>query len=133
MGSFAYDRLGEFVVVQGYAWFWKGECNEYGKEEEEFFGSDFSLAYLAILNSPSFEAMLACFCPRVRGGQFDLSPRFVNRVFLPDLSDDLRVSSDTVQRLTQLGHRIHEGDMPAFEALDKIVAEVYGFSEADTE
>lgn len=122
-GSFAYDESGEYVVVQGFGWLWK--ANLYGMT---FLESDLPYAYLALLNSSVFEDLLACFCPRIQGGQFDLSPRFLNVVFLPDLSEESCVPGDVVQDLASLGKQIHAGDAPPAEQLTRLAERVYGLS-----
>jgi len=119
-GSFAYDCEGAFAVVQGFAWFWRG------RGRRTFHASRLPWAYLAILNSPVFESILSCFCPRVQGGQFELTKKFVDEAFLPDLSDDLRFPSDFVQELELLGRRIHAGDMSDFSDLNGPSLVAYG-------
>ena len=84
---FAYDEAGEFAVLQGYAWLWKRKKLQGSPSFDE---SSLPWGYLAILNSPVFETLLESSCPRVQGGQFNLSTRFVDGVFLPDLADSLR-------------------------------------------
>lgn len=102
-GSFAYDETGRFVVTQGYAWLWRRQT---GPDDLAFEDSALPLAYLALLNTRVFEECLACFCPRVQGGQFNLSQRYVKNVWLPDLSDDNQVSSDLVVRLASIGKQM---------------------------
>ncbi|NQT53701.1 N-6 DNA methylase [bacterium] len=127
-GSFAFDDRGEYVVLQGYAWLWRRESLG---DEPHFTDTPLPWAYLALLNSPVFESILACFCPRVKGGQFNLSTRFIGPVPLPDLWDDHTVSADTVQRLAELGQLIHRGNMPDPAALDSAAAPFYGLSGSD--
>jgi len=121
-GGFAYDDTGEFAVVGGHAWLWKkAEPREAGTG---FDGSLLPWAYLAILNSVLFEHLVACSCPRVQGGQYDLSPQFVGRVFLPDLSAP-SLPSDALCASAELGQRIHRGDMPDCAELDTAAAKAY--------
>ncbi|MDO8588777.1 MAG: N-6 DNA methylase [Armatimonadota bacterium] len=126
-GSFAYDDKGQFAVVEGHSWFWKGR----GCGANNFEDTELPWAYLAILNSFTFESLLACFCPRVQGGQYDLSKLFVDKVFLPNLLAEDYLTSDVVRELSYLGRRIHSGDMPNSRTLDEAVARAYGFSTAD--
>ena len=121
-GSFAYDERGVFCVVQGLGWLWK---------RPRFHGSDLPWAYLALLNSRAFESFLAQFCRRVGGGQFDLYPAFVNRVFLPDLSDQSRVPEKLLNELSSLGQRLGNGEPISLDRLDEVVAHAYGVSLAD--
>jgi SAM-dependent methyltransferase len=118
-GSFAYDVDGEYAVVQGFAWLWKGSG---------FDSTQLPWAYLALLNSQVFETILSNYCPRVRGGQFDLSVRFVRRVIIPDLSDDLVHSSDAIGELVGLGTAMARGRMPRIHSLNRAVNRVYGNS-----
>jgi len=122
-GSFAYDRTGEFVVLQGYGWSWRKRPGQGRRRFEE---SLLPWAYLALLNSRVFEDLLESFCPRVQGGQYNLSRRFVDRVYLPDLSDDLRVTGTLVEELATMGRRIDAGQMPELESLDTLAARAFG-------
>src|SRR5262249_1603653 len=118
-GSFAFDEHGEFVVLQGFAWVWRGE-NQQGEtriqtsEGDEvvafFYESHLPWAYLALLNSPPFEALLGHFCSRVQGGQFNLSAKFVNPIYLPDLTDEVRIPSELVRQLSRLGRSMARGE-----------------------
>ena len=121
-GSFAYDDEGEFVVLQGYGWLWRSSDpvgrmevpSDVAGETAEvvdvaFHDSLLPWAYLALLNSGPFECVLECVCPRVQGGQFNLSKRFVDKALLPDLSDESRVRSDILRELANLGRMIHAG------------------------
>ena len=127
-GSFAFDNDGSFVVLQGYAWLWKRASIDAAADlaEEDFWETLLPWAYLCLLNSSVFEDLLESSCPRVQGGQFDLSARFVNHVHLPDLSNDLRVTGDLLRELAQIGRRIHAGDMPERGQIDELAARAYG-------
>jgi len=139
-GSFSFDSGGRFVVVQGYTWRWKGSSLDAGEEQDEsldetepldFNSSPLPWAYIATLNSAVFETMLSHECPRVQGGQFNLSDRFVSNAFLPDLSDDGRVVADDVKELARLGQDLFAGRPLDLAKLDLIVAKVYGVLLAD--
>ena len=129
-GSFAYDKSGEFAVVQGYAWIWRGADEE---SSAPFANSCLPYAYLALLNSPVFEDILASFCPRVLGGQMNLSNRFVEPVFIPDLSDESRVPSDLVSELAALGRAIANGNMPKESILASAANRAYGLPRLERE
>jgi adenine-specific DNA-methyltransferase len=128
-GGFAYDARGEFIVVHGYAWLWKAK-----QQVEDFDGEtvqieidlkeDLALAYLAVLNSTVFEETLALACPRVAGTQFNLSKRFVTRVFIPDLTYEL-IPAHTVAELARLGRGIHDGESPHLTEINRTVAAAY--------
>lgn len=116
-GSFAYDEKGEFVVTQGFGWIWRNTSAA---------SASLPWAYLAILNSRMFQGLLAHYCPTVRGGQYDLSVRFVRNVPLPDLTDSARVTADAMSDLSEYGRIIGTGEFPPLEALDRAVSRVYG-------
>jgi hypothetical protein len=78
-GSFAIDRAGNRVVVQGYGWLRRWRQPKAISEDQVFD------AYLAIFNSEFFTELLAEICPTVGGGQLNLSKRYSERVYLPDL------------------------------------------------
>lgn len=101
-GCFAYNSTGDFVVVNGHAWIWKGDQREYQERLLPW-------AYLALLNSEAFERILSWTSLPLRGGQFRLEKRFLADVPLPDLSDDTRYSDATVQELVALGRAIGKG------------------------
>jgi hypothetical protein len=121
VGSFAYDDTGEYIVVQGFAWIRL-------QRDEEFSKGNLPWAYLAILNSTVFETLLSCFCPRVQGGQFDLSKRHVENAFIPDLLDGV-VPGELIDALENSGRRMAAGDNEYdAEELDELVMRAYGVS-----
>ena len=110
-GSFAYDEVGEYIVGQGYGWLWRKSVPVATENDiaVSFYESRLPLAYLALLNGPVFERVLDCFCPRMQGGQFNLSTRFVERVFLPDLTDEGQYRGSFVSELARVGSDIQKG------------------------
>jgi adenine-specific DNA-methyltransferase len=121
-GKFAYDSKAEFTVVQGFGWFWR---------KGEFSSTNLPWAYLAVFNSPLFERMLELFCPTVRGGQYDVSERFVGHVFLPDLSNQELTPADALSDLVDLGQEMAQGDMPSPRILNNAAARVFGIRSED--
>jgi len=111
LGSFAYDDQGDYVVVQGFAWLWKARMAPQRIEDRQVYLSQTELpwAYLALLNSGLFARILACYCPRVQGGQFNLSK--VKPVPIPDLSDPQAESASLMAPLAELGRLIHAGKL----------------------
>lgn len=110
-GNFAFDREGRYAVVQGVGWCWKhGVPNE-----------DLMLAYLGLLNSDVFDEVLSCFCPRVSGGQYNLTRHFIERVPLPSLAD-----SGVRVRLSQIGRAIVDGRAYDHRAQNYLVLLAYG-------
>lgn len=129
-GRFAFDSSGEFVVHQGHAWLWKKsprQADPVDDANEWFTSTELPYAYLAIFNSGWFEKMLGLWCPRVQGGQFDLSNRFVDQIPVPDLASE-RSTAKTVDDLAKLGRWIHSGRQVDLAGLHEAVAAVYGSS-----
>ena len=131
-GGFAQDLEAQYVVVQGFAWFLKTreEDDEDTLEQvdRDMTFRDTISAYVAVMNSNLFGRVLKVYCPHVMGGQFDLSPRYVYRVPIPDLraiaGDEW--GSSLLQELVDLGrdprprHRSWSWDT------DRIVRSLYG-------
>lgn len=87
-GSWGWDPAGGVVVVQGYLW--KPSPTQISPERP---WEDVGLAYFALLNCPLLNEILEGVSPRVAGGQFDLSRRYMLQLPLPNLfSSDGRVS-----------------------------------------
>jgi hypothetical protein len=132
-GKFSFDSDGVYVCVHGYAWLWKGGCGignaEEAVDDEErviqFTDTEIPWAYTAILNSRLFDILLACFCPRVQGGQFNLSKRFVRMVPLPDLMSG-RLTGDLIDALAAAGKRLGRGADVDGDELASLVARAYG-------
>ena len=117
-GAFAFDETGRYVVLQGNAWFWKAS---------ELNADRLYWAYLSILNSSIFEAILSQLCPRVRGGQYNVNRKYINAVPIPDLSNKIMVSDEFLDELIAVGRLIAEGRMPISDTLDSMTARAYGF------
>lgn len=131
MGSFAYDNEGRFIVLQGMAWVWKKQTSV-GSVALPFHGSEFPWAYLALLNSSVFESMLSFCCPQIDGKQYDLSPRYVYKCFLPDLTNGAWIGSSMVPELARLGRLLHEGKVRAIEReqLSRAARLAYGLEQS---
>jgi len=117
-GSFALDRQGEFVVVDGFAWLIKGQTNPSI--------SDLVL-YLPILNSVLFEELVSAVSWRLQGGQLRLEPRYVNRIPVPSaamLPNALRAEC------RELGMIIMEAGMDGIsDAVERLAQRCYGMPE----
>ncbi|HEX4961693.1 MAG TPA: N-6 DNA methylase [Thermoanaerobaculia bacterium] len=140
-GKFAFDETGEFVVGQGFAWILKSSSlppelpadviaeapvPSEGADPDEV-TRQVGPCYLAVFNSRCFEILLSYFAPRVLGGQFDLSPRFVNDVPVPDFLSKDAVPPDVVSALREEGEQILKGrGIDRSGRLDERVAEAYG-------
>ena len=129
-GGFTIDRVPKFLVVQGYVWFLKtGKPDD--KTEEEASGmpiEDLLCAYLGIMNSRRFGSVMELFSPHVAGGQFDLSPRYVKHVPIPNLAalaGDERLGR-LISRLVELGRESRVSERSWVESADRITTELYG-------
>jgi hypothetical protein len=138
VGGFALDSEAKFVVVQGFAWFpkWEGRPDRTGSGESEdgalwnpdISSIDLLLAYTAIFNSRAFHRIVALLSSHVSGGQFDLSPRFMNDLPVPDLlsaSVDERLGS-RLAKLIVLGTQLRPSDREWANLADRIVIDLYG-------
>lgn len=129
-GGFAVDLEPDFLMVQGYVWFLKyiRPDDEEHREGIILPDDDLLCAYMAIFNSRRFADVLGLFSPHVAGGQFNLSPRYVNRIPIPnlaDLSQDERMGK-LVSKLLQLGREPKLTDRAWIELTDRITIELYG-------
>lgn len=72
--------------------------------------------------------MLALFSPHVAGGQFDLSPRYVDMVPIPNLSDLARDerTGHLVARLAALGRDPRPADADWRISAERITTDLYG-------
>ena len=116
-GTFAYDDSGRYVVLQGNAWLWRSG---------RFDLTALPWAYLALLNSRIFEALMGLICPRVQGGQFNVNKKYVGEVRIPRLSDDSGRGDTATSELAEMGRSIGSGVWPDPDALDRAVAAAYG-------
>jgi hypothetical protein len=82
------------------------------------------LAYLALLNSPVFFELVASSSRKVRGGQWDLGNKYLERVPLPNLVSSVR--SDVLDQLFRFGSDIHSGNSVDWTALEKLARTTYG-------
>ena len=62
-------------------------------------------------------------CNTLDGGYFDLSKRYIEQMPLPDLT---KVDANTLAYLTNIGEKIHRGDIIDRDKLNQIVANAYG-------
>ncbi len=135
-GAFAADVDARYVVVQGFAWIPK-EGVDYGLGSGDTgIGlelDDVLYAYAAMLNSMQFERLLEVYSPQLAGGQFDLSPRFVRHLPLPDLFE-LALDEEVcamVRELAELGAGQVRLDEASLRAIDGLTGRLYGFDSLD--
>ena len=128
-GGFATDLAAEMLVVQGYVWFPKFVRNDEQAEEEAALSVDELLCgYSCIMNSTKFGRVLEIFSPHVAGGQFDLSPRYVNPIPIPDLATLARDEGlgRLVVELAGLGRDPRPDDGRWAEEANLITTTLYG-------
>ena len=80
------------------------------------------------MNSRVFSKLLEFFSPHVAGGQFDLSPRYVNAIPIPNLMElakDPR-KGRTIDRLSSLSRQPRPLDADWVTAIDRQASELYG-------
>jgi predicted RNA methylase len=123
-GCFAFDAEGDYVVLEGFGWQWLPDESQ-DIDATTFTESAVPYAYLALLNSPLFERILACYSWRLKGGQLRLERRFLDDVPLPDLTHK-DLSSQLFERLAELGLRISQGNLESvLPDLNETVFEAY--------
>ena len=89
---------------------------------------DVLAAYAAIMNSGLFSRLLEVYSPHVAGGQFDLSPRYVNDIPIPNvqaLATDERAGY-LITRLAELGLRPKLTDSAWHLTADRLATELFG-------
>ena len=80
------------------------------------------------MNSHCFGRVLELFSPHVAGGQFDLSPRYVDHIPIPNLADHARDerTGRLVVELANLGREPRLTDIDWTKSADRITTELYG-------
>lgn len=127
-GGFAADFDGRYIVVQGFAWFLRSIADEPESSNSDLPAVDVLSAYLVLMNSTSFARLLAIFSAHVAGGQFDLSPRYVDAIPIPDiraLATDERIGG-LITRLSLLGNSPRFDDSDWRLTGDRLALELYG-------
>ena len=134
VGGFAADIGSEFVVVQGHAWLprWvpTDDCKSRVNEDD---ATNLQLetilfAYSALMNSVGFNSIIEVFSPHVAGGQFDLSPKYMNSIPIPDLPSIVKdeEGGNIVERLAQLGREPDSDSSSWRNNVEILVSKLYG-------
>lgn len=135
-GGFAPDVEARHVVVQGFAWLPK-EGTDYGMAiVDDSVGiaiEEVLQAYAAVLNSRQFVRLLGVYSPQVAGGQFNLSPRFVRHIPLPDLLGlwTEEEACETICRLAELGRGKDLFNETTLREIDDLARRLYGIESLD--
>lgn len=112
-GSFALDRVGDIVVVQGYGWQPKRE----GITEQHL------MTIVATLNAPIANTLLAGVSNNLSGGQWNLSKRFVERM---PLIDAQKLPDSLIEPLSHIGEQMAKGESWDTVALDHLARKALG-------
>jgi adenine-specific DNA-methyltransferase len=128
MGSFAVDRKGDHVVVQGYGWILRAASS---RAQSNRPCEDVLKAYVAVLNSRFFMRIASEICPVVGGGQLNFSKRYAERIPLPDLMarDDATHGYDVIlSDLATIGEIIDSSGLTAAprRKAEELVELLYG-------
>src|SRR5207247_6776693 len=94
----------------------------------EFATGDLPWAYMAVLNSDFFERILSFFCPRVGGGQYEVYPKYVDQLPIPDLST---ATEQLTSRLACIGRAMATGDQVNDQEVSALVSNAFGVSELE--
>ena len=127
LGGFAIDLNAEWFVVQGFVWFPKWlEAN--GDQSGQLSADAIVSAYSTIFNSRPFIKLLSLHSPHVAGGQFDLSPRYVNSIPIPDIPSlaQSEIDSRLIAQLTALGKNPDIGSSSWQSIADRLTNQLYG-------
>lgn len=123
-GGFATDLDARYIVVQGYAWLPRWSTTS----SDQLLLEDALAAYMAIMNSAPFARLLEVFSPHVAGGQFNLSPRYVKRMPVPNLPSlyDQEPANPAIVRLAELGHSSQFSEPNWFSRVDRLTTALFG-------
>lgn len=123
-GGFAMDLDARYIVVQGYAWLPKWTATSPKQLPLE----DALAAYMAIMNSTPFGRLLEIFAPHVAGGQFNLSPRYVKHMPIPDLPAffDQEPTNPIITLLAELGHSPRFSHSNWRSRVDRLTTTLFG-------
>lgn len=127
-GGFAADITADTVIVQGHAWLPKWVVSSDDEDIDASVDETLLYAYAALMNSNGFGSIIEAFSPHVAGGQFDLSPRYVNAIPIPDLpalASDERAGG-MVARLAEFGRSMDLENGSWRAHVERLVADLYG-------
>lgn len=128
VGGFAMDLKADWIVVQGFAWFPNWVDSTTPHQQSTMSDAQILYAFTSLFNSRVFQKILSYFSPHVAGGQFDLSPRYVNSVPIPDLISlsTNEKSGRAISLLSELGVEPQSQMETWLNNVDRLVAELYG-------
>lgn len=112
-GSFALDKKGDLVVVQGYGW----------QPKREGLTETHMQAIVATLNASITNTMLAGVSNNLAGGQWNLSKRFIERM---PIIDAQKLIDPLLESLSHIGERMANGDGWDPAVLDRLARNALG-------
>lgn len=140
-GSFVLDEAAQFLPSTGHVWSPKDDvlsCDlsamdnlSHAEGASEAANIEVMRAYVTVLNSRSFVRLVSFRSVTIAGGQYDLSKRFLNRVYLPNLWEKSLnpVLAEYVRELARHSHGAKDRSGIQNGHIDRLVARLYGVPE----
>lgn len=111
--SFAFDKDGKSVVVQGYGW---------SPKEQNTLSDEAGYAYIAFLASDVASILFSFVSVHVGGGQWNLSKRYIEKMPIPNFFDDKATTSTMINDFAKVGRKIATGDQFSLAEINALVA-----------
>ncbi len=116
-GNFGFDKVGEYVVERGSAWFLL---------DKETLPQEFYYAYLAIFNSEKMNTLLNIYSRQLAGGSwYSLDAKNVGKIPLPNFEH--KSNKEFLPILIDFGLNMINQETYNREILDQVISEIYGF------
>lgn len=140
-GSFVLDEAAQFLPSTGHVWSPKDELlssylsssDSHSQLEGAYEAATIELmrAYVTILNSRPFIRLASFRSVTIAGGQYDLSKRFISRVYLPNLWEKSLnpMLAEYVRELARHSNGAKDRSGNQDSHIDRIVARLYGVPE----
>ena len=144
-GSFALDLDARYLPSTGHVWTPRRDLSiapndedqeteiseEIGEGVRKAASIEVLRAYVALLNSRAFVRLVSFRSVTIAGGQFDLSSRFLEPVFLPDLWEKAEdpIFGEYVRRLARVSIAAERGEPTRAGDVDRVVSQLYGAAE----
>lgn len=113
-GSFAWDKTGEHVAVQGYAW-----VPRHPDLDDERIGQ----ATVAVLGATMTNHLIAAISNNLAGGQYNLSARFIGRMPFVDMRNPRL--TELVDALALIGSAMAHGQSYSAEERDNLAGKLF--------
>jgi hypothetical protein len=116
--AFAFDDVGNVVVVVGQAWMLKKDAHLSDQLTDE----EVYLAMLAYLSSSLADHLIGYLSVQVAGGQWDLSHKYLKDLPVPNLA---KIHAARVNELVQIGRNILSGADNGAGDVDEIMNSIF--------